>query len=587
MNQASRDAVEEYGGIPMSQMDKAVLVLHSQLTFLLLFWKEDFTILPERTDLPKEWQGRQILSEKQRIMICDRSKQVTYRTSRKIAKTILLVACFYRWTLWHGGRAPTDGLLHCPREHHLTNLSLRLEKKQQHTPLFNLLIETINRSKGVIKTTTGITWMLRIEGKTGTGESMVGPAALYEIGDEQDYADWGAFNERQAAILPGALRVLAGVPRGVQGGPFWSIANNFKFGTDWSVFRGQDGYNCFINPIYLSQEAKDRLIRDHGGEDTQAYVTQVLGLDGSKVFSSFPVIPAGLGEFILIEATGDDIDSQTYHADLARIPRLNSEGFIIAGDMGRSPSPTEIAVFRLYEGAWYQFIRVHLTITDGPQIAEAIHALNCALPAPAVLIGIDAHGQGTSPYDQLHKNPAWVSSDYQNKVIDVQFNSHITDEKRLSHKTCKRPVISKDFGWFCTQCQIPIFHREDMEPARVQMKQWAFTNLKDHFSSGYRLLTGQTKILDHAPIILNMNDEALIRTLEGTTEKETTQGLVQWESVSRHLVDMLLASIVTIERLGKYGGEEQAMSFLEELGWSGGDGPGQQLPWEVSVGRHR
>lgn len=578
--------------VPLSAMDKAIIVAHSPILSLLYHFGEEMTIQPERTDLPKDWHGKQIMSERQRMMTCDRRKLVAYRTSRKIAKTILLCDKFFRWTLWHAGRAPTDGLLHCPREHHLTNIRLRIESKIRHSAFLNMLIPlaTINRSKGVMPTNTGITWFLRIEGRTGTGESMVGPAAQYEIGDEQDYAAWGPFKERQQSTLPGALRALGGVPRGVQGGPFWSIAKTEQWGAEWSKFTGEDGYNCFINPIYLSDEAKQRLIRDHGGTETQAYQTQVLGLDGARVFSSFPIIPTALGEYVIIEITGDDVDSGMLEAELTRLPQTPGDKYLLAGDLGRSPSPTELGYFRYHDDAWLQMARIHIAISDSIQTAKAIHTINLALPALAALIIVDAHGQGAGVLDQLHKNPEWTWCNYGSRAQDAQFNNWIAEERRLVHTTCKHLVRASGAGWFCDVCAIPIYHRDQLEPQRMPTKQWAFAFLKDCLSSGQRWLQQEARRMDYPAIIVNAQDEPVIRALEGTTEQETATGHVQWDTPSRHIVDMMLCTTIATQRLGSIGRELEAVSWLEELGWSGSSVPGGTtgaMPWEMGVSVRR
>jgi hypothetical protein len=498
-----------------------------------------------------------------------------------VHNTPILISSFLQWSFWHKG-APTDGLLHCPREHHLTNIRLKLEKKIARTPIFNILVESINRQTGVIVTTTGITWFMRIEGKTGTGESMVGPAARYEIGDEQDYAAWGPFNERQQALLPGAYRVLGGVPRGVQNGPFWTMANRKEYEREWSVFRGLDGYNMFINPIYRSEQARKRLELDAGGKDTQTYQTQVLGLDGAKVFSSFPYIPTVVQDFKLIEITGVDVDSGILHADLQGLPLIPGDMHVIVGDMGRSPAPTEIGYFRLFKGAWIETARIHLTVSDGAQIAEAIHALDRALPRPADVIVIDAHGQGTSPYDFLHKSEKWVQYNYAERVIDAGFNTYIEDERRLVHSTCKHVVRSVESGWYCDGCGIPIFSRQDLEPSRIQMKQWAFAELKDNLAAGQRWLMDQAQKTTYPPMIISAHDEYAVLSLEGTTEKETATGAVQWDAPSRHIIDMLLCMSRAARMLAQRETQTDTLSWLEECGWSGGQGGGS-LPWEVQA----
>lgn len=493
----------------------------------------------------------------------------------------VLASRLFQWTLWHAGQRMTDGLMHCPREHHLTKLKNVIVAKRNHNPFLALIITKINNSKGLMDTSTGIIWYMRIEGRTGTGESMVGPAAMYEIGDEQDYAGWGAFNERQQAMLPGAMRILGGVPRGVQGGPFWTIANKGDFSEGWSVFTGKDGYNCFINPIYRSPEARRELEIKHGGTETQPYQTQVLGLDGAKVFSSFFVIPTVVREFTLVEVTGEDVDNGHLLSALAGAPWTPSETYVIAGDIGGSPSPSELMVACWLDGAWIQIGRIHLTLSDSYQTAACIHQINISLPHPAALIMIDAHSHGAGVFDWLHKNEKWVLHSYHQKVVDAEFASYIEDERKLVHPACKHVVRTTNAGWYCDVCGLPIFRRDDLTPARVQSKQWAFAATKDSFAAGQRWITDQGQKMDYPPLVLNVNDEPLILSLEGTTEKETVGGMIQWDAPSRHLVDMVLAMVIGITRMSNIGRENETPDWLDEVGWTGGDGSGQSLPWEV------
>lgn len=566
----------------ITDRQKAALVAKSHFLWTLFFYRLEFTVSEDRDDLPEKWRGRQVMSEKQRLMLCDRSNAIAFRTSRKVSKTDFAGSRLFQWTFWHAGKAGTDGMLHCPREHHLTNIRMRIEKKWQRVKLFRVLITNINRSKGILETCTGVTWYMRIEGRTGTGESMVGPAALYEIGDEQDYSDWGAFRERQAAMLPGAKRILCGVPRGVQGGPFWSIVHRSEFGEGWSVYKGEDGFNCFINPIYRSKEARRRLESTHGGKDTQAYQTQVLGLDGMKVFSSFHVVPQVVSDFALIQATGDDVDQGVLLSRLvSELPQTPGDAYIIAGDLGRSPSPTELGVWRLFEGAWVQIARIKITIADSFQTSEAIHEIDRHLPHPALLIGIDAHGQGTGIYDHLRKAEKWAMYDYMSRVIDVEFNSVIEDERIMTHKACKRVVRPTDMGWYCDSCMQPIFKSDDLEPLRVATKPWAFTTLKDCFSAGQRWVMDERRRMDYPPIVVSASDEELLMSLDGTTEKETATGRVQWDAPSRHLIDMMLATTVTVHRAQERAASPVTESWLDEVGWSGGEGEGVSLPWEA------
>jgi len=275
------------------------------------------------------------------------------------------------------------------------------------------------------------------------------------------------------------------------------------------------------------------------------------------------------------------VDSGIIYSELARVPQTPGDAYMICGDLGRSPSPTEIGYFRLQDGVWIETARLHLTISDSFQTSEAIHALNLALPKPANIIVLDAHGQGTGILDQLHKNEKWLNRKYAELAIDAQFNNYVQDERKLVHSACKTLVRTTTTGWYCDTCTIPVFRREDLEPQRIQTKQWAFGSLKDCLASGQRWVSGDEQKMDYIPIVLNVQDEDLLYCLEGTTEKETATGLTQWDSPSRHLIDMMLTAVIGADRLDAFGLADTGPDWLEQVGWSGGAGSGQAMPWEV------
>jgi len=109
--------------IEPTKLDKAIMVAHSLMEFFYYLFPKELTVPMERTDLPEEWRGKQVMSEKQRIMVCDRSRQIAMRPSRKLGKTgenasansqLLPMVHLARWTrpnrrpFPHAKRAPPD-----------------------------------------------------------------------------------------------------------------------------------------------------------------------------------------------------------------------------------------------------------------------------------------------------------------------------------------------------------------------------------------------------------------------------------------------------------------------------------------------
>jgi hypothetical protein len=197
------------------------------------------------------------------------------------------------------------------------------------------------------------------------------------------------------------------------------------------------------------------------------------------------------------------------------------------------------------------------------------------------MIVIDSQSQGTGIYDQLIKNDRWATYEYPKKVVETQFNSYTNDERKLVHATCKHMVRSTQTGWYCDVCGIPIFRRDDLESMRVQVKQWAFAMLKDCLATGQRWLTDERQKMDYPPVVINREDEELLYCLEGTTEKETAAGNITWDSPSRHLLDMMMACVIGVNQIEAWGRKDMGPSWLAEVGWSGGGGSGQLMPWEA------
>jgi hypothetical protein len=114
------------------------------------------------------------------------------------------------------------------------------------------------------------------------------------------------------------------------------------------------------------------------------------------------------------------------------------------------------------------------------------------------------------------------------------------------------------------------------------MKQWAFAELKDNLAAGQRWLMDQAQKTTYPPMIISAHDEYVVLSLEGTTEKETATGSIQWDAPSRHIIDMLLCMSRAARMLAQRETQTDTLSWLEECGWSGGQGGGS-LPWEVQA----
>lgn len=164
------------------------LALLDPLLFALIFWEEDLTIPNSRTDLPKKWRGKQIISLEQRMMFYDgcvyrlwrdvmpeaaqeSSQKVALRTSRKIAKTLLMESQLIQIAITNTLPGSTEGLFHAPRDNHMAPVTNRTVKKIKATPLFAMIFKSFDAAAGIMNFRTGWIWHMRIEGLCIGGNS--------------------------------------------------------------------------------------------------------------------------------------------------------------------------------------------------------------------------------------------------------------------------------------------------------------------------------------------------------------------------------------------------------------------------------
>ena len=121
-----------------------------------------------------------------------------------------------------------------------------------------------------------------------------------------------------------------------------------------------------------------------------------------------------------------------------------ADAWLIAGDYGYPPSPSEMYVAYRYNAAWYVLGRFEMLHLDAFPTAEVLHALDTkVLPQPADLIVIDAHGQGAGVISILHNNLAWAAQNYGERAVDAGFAGTTKLSDQLVHRRCGTQVTPR------------------------------------------------------------------------------------------------------------------------------------------------
>lgn len=469
------------------------LLLLNQYWFLKFFWKAETTIPKDRDDLPEEWRGQQIITREQRLMMLDESEDILLCTGRGVLKTGIIQASAMQHGVTYTDEGAGEAFLTTPGDHHLSPIRERLGAKILEVPFFDMMVSGFNKAAGVLKFHTRLTWYMRVEGQRKHGESQVALHVKRIIADEMAFGGRIAHESRQQTKLPGARQMYAGVPNGVRTSPFYQL-DQTSLGDGWS----RHNYSTYINPLFQSEKARQKLIDDHGGENTQAYITQVLGQWGKEAYSSFPRIPIVISlPFRYIELTEEQVNANLNDLSvLLALPVLNIEAdaWILGGDLGYSPAPTVLLIFYLKDGSWREFARIKLLRVNPLNQARIIDYLNTTvLPERFSVIALDAHQWGDAVLQTLHHDPTFgLSDNYRMKAIDVGFEGRVEDPRIKLHQKCKSPLRHTERGeWICDRCQEIVHDPNQIINARVPAKQYYTEQLKNAFAFANLYLDAQ------------------------------------------------------------------------------------------------
>ncbi|APU89126.1 hypothetical protein Rctr71_006 [Virus Rctr71] len=532
------------------------MVLDFSPLFILSYWGDGLEVpsKEKRPDLPKEYRKYDhVLTYALMEMFCDESPKQLYCTSRKRFKTGKIEAYIIQKCVTYTGDRMVEALFFAPRENHLMPVLNRVKSKVLRTPLFEMMLESWNASDGIVKWRNNVTLHTRIEGQQG-GENMIGlRAELFCVGDEMAYGSQAAEDERKNTLVPGCPVIYAGVPNGWRNSYFYTL-DQTTHGNSWSRHRG----TILDNPIYHSKWAmKEELAKHKDGIESHSWRTQVKGEWGDESYQSFPVIGTARHYSERAMITARMWASQPIGA-LVKIPTVDASEYIIHGDIGYAPSPTELGISALIGSTWTLIARYTLFQISMPEQARLINAINREiLPIPASLIGIDAHGQGSGVLQTLHSDGIpeindWAY-DYKSRAFDVGFAGSMEDVNIWICKECNRVVRIDRDAFYCDFCKKTIYSTTRLKHPRVQTKQRLTQELKE------MLVTGVTRIFDGEVMqtqgpreaIVFFRDPDLIAELEGTTEQQASDGVsVRYIPPNgvQHITDCVRTMVATILR---------------------------------------
>lgn len=453
------------------------LALKDELLFLLMFWDDALELE---------------MSVEQKMMACDRSKKVLACTGRKIAKTIFLEAKIVQKAVMHiqKGGGMTEALAFTPRDGQLSPIVDRVFGRISRTPFFSEFFTTMSRGEAPkLVSRTGLTWYFRIEGISGTDQNMVGLRAAHIVGDEMAFGNFVTHNSRVMTALPDADWWYSGVPNGVRNSPFYAL-DQTSMGSDWSHHK----YPTFINPIF-PESKRQELVDAYGGETTWGYITQVLGLWGEEMVSTFPpgAIAIGNQPYYNRVITSTVRNDEASISILLGMPSVRANKFAIGWDYGYSPDPSVVSIAYSREpGRWETYARIVMR-----QVALPIQCRIIRHICTYLLIG----------------NLGAICCDSADAIQTLQDLDPTRAEKYVRTAPGGTMPMTDELGQ-------PIMQKNDktgnLEVVMIRVKQYLTERFRQFMINANLGLAGTKLILG--------NDSAMIDELAGTTEVKTQGG---------------------------------------------------------------
>lgn len=526
----------------------AGVVINDQVLFAEFFFKDELSLA---------------LSKEQKLFIGDQSDRVLLCTGRKIAKTIRLetAICQSLFTNQRDDGGVDEALFFAPSEVHLNPVMDRVFSRVDKTPVFKAMVREKRKGESAfLESKLGMRWYWRIEGTSNTDKNVIGLRAKMIVGDEQAYGSREVYKSLLQTALPGCKWILAGVPNGVRQSPFWELDQTDK-GKSWSRHK----YPTFINPLYSDEAKRQQLMDDYGGESNRDYVTQVLGLWGEEMISSFP--PGSIAyrnsPYFFKNVSVSTESDMTHLSVRVGIPGIRCNRFAGGWDYGFSPDPSVLtwSYCRDNEEEWQLYCRVVMNRVPMPYQVQVVRYIMTKV-FTGQFIGLSCDKQeAIQSLQQLDPNNQHLylwSNPGGSTQIEIAADRVEQIDKRTRRKTeggMKLVSISNKelyIGW---------------------LKAWMINAVNN--IAGRHLWLG--------------DDKEVVGELIATTERKTQGGRTQYygpsdpnskKSILDHNRESLSYLTHAIEiGIKSVGTANNEADLLAALGWTGGDS-NWKAPWD-------
>lgn len=537
--------------------------------FMQRFWSDEFT-------LPR--------STRQKLFQNDYSDRVLLATARKTGKTIYDEVRIIQGGLTHYGESASERMMVTPGEKQLDPIWDRVIARVNRNLLFRAMKLSANKNEGVLKFRTGVSWFFRIDGSSGSDINMVGLRLEEIIGDEMAFTVRATHSSRKQSALPGCKWVYSGVPNGVRHTPFWSL-DQTRDGAKWSRHK----FSTFVNPLYWALEARARLIEDYG-RGTQDFLTQVMGVWGEELFSSFPpgsmLIDPTL-PYKVLRIQGKDIPMELDEVSFTRLaahlvlpkPKKVYQ-FVIGEDYGNLQDPSVYGVaYRESKEShdWKMLCRVQVSVAYPQAQARLLSCLTWILGEKLVArICLDQSNAGLAVATELLEQPDrlyWAA-----RLLDFAAGGTITVKKKELDEETEVGV-----GW--ARQEETKFH-----PRRTTAANEKKVRRKQYFTEKLQaaLLAARADLPAEVRLTLAPDDE-LEQELIDTRERKTEAGNIVYLSRSEgkhrpvdHVVDMLRSLICAAiaaqdDEMIEEGDEDDLAQWSDQNLFSGDHA--WQAPW--------
>jgi len=413
------------------------LILFEILRNPVLFF--EFINNIDRTEFDDEYE----LTWYQKQFMLDFNSYVSISCGRSVGKTAALSALLLWYLIFNV--FPEDYIVYTvPNRVHLrpvwTNYLVRLLRGNSFLSHFVESSKGINAQSYVISTKVGSSLDCRIAGTSGTGVNVVGIHTPLVILDESAFYPFKTFLELQPTLktfIRGYSLKVSGVPNGLR-----------EKNVNWHCqFENKDyskhHVSAFDNPRFTEKD-KQNAIETFGGEDSDDYVHNVLGLPGRPVFALFDRDLLEISEYpvfkLSIDGTevGDNLAIITDKLAIFPSLPLKDAPCFFGVDLGYT-EPTAIFILYLDKQNRIKFHgKIKLTKVNYFVQEKIIDVLDSKFNPQ--FIAIDRGGVGESVVSKLQNDLSLTHKNYKTRIFPVSFGSNIIlgtnlDGKEIQMKT--------------------------------------------------------------------------------------------------------------------------------------------------------